>query len=641
MDKTAQRILEEIAEEREELKVSVALTFVTFAGLVGALVVPWMSGPVWLVVALYIAAYLAGGLRATKEALIELKNGSLDINLLMVLAALAAAAVGEVRDGAILLLLFSLAGTLEGYAMGNTKRSIAALMDLRPDTARRQAADGTLEAVPVETLVIGDCIVVRPGERIATDGEIIDGAGAIDQSSVTGESVPVDKSVGDTVFAGTLNQNVVLTIRVTTPASQSTLARMIALVTEAQEKRSPSERFSDWFGQRYTIAVLLGSATAFGAFVLVGFPFAEAAYKAATLLVVASPCAIVISVPAAVLSALAVAARHGVLFKGGAALEDFGNVTAIAFDKTGTLTVGAMEVVTVMPFSLTTDELLAIARTVEEHSDHPLARSVVRYADAAHIASHDEVRTETIAGKGIMTTTTEGKQYWVGNRALALQLKAELSEEVIAALTTQETTGKTSILVGVNEAVVGIIALADTPRTTAASALATLRSLGVKHIRMLTGDTSRVAHAIGATLGLRPEEVRGDLLPEDKVTVVSELRTKHTVAFVGDGINDAAALATAHVGVAMGVAGSDVAIEAADVALLSDDLETLAYSYRLSRQTNRIIKQNLIFAVGIMVLMIIVTTFWYLPLPLGVIGHEGGTLLVVANSLRLLFMKIR
>jgi Zn2+/Cd2+-exporting ATPase len=641
MDKTAQRILEEIAEEREELKVSAALTLVTLVGLVGALIVGWMSGPVWLVVGLYVAAYLAGGLRATKEALIELKNGSLDINLLMVLAALAAAAVGEVRDGAILLLLFSLAGTLEGYAMGNTKRSIAALMDLRPDTARRKLADGNIEMVPVESLAVGDAIVVRPGERIATDGEIIDGAGAIDQSSVTGESVPVDKSVGDSVFAGTLNQNVVLAIRVTTPASQSTLARMITLVTEAQEKRSPSERFSDWFGQRYTIAVLLGSATALGIFILVGFPFAEAAYKAATLLVVASPCAIVISVPAAVLSALAVAARHGVLFKGGAALEDFGNVTAIALDKTGTLTVGAMEVVAVVPLVGSADELLAVARTVEEHSDHPLARSVVRYADSAHISSHREVRTETIVGKGIVTTTEEGKQYWVGNRGLATSMRAAVTDEVEAALVAEEQAGKTAIIVGVDAAVVGIIALADTPRPTALKALATLRALGVKQVRMLTGDTARVANAIGASIGLRAEEVSGDLLPEDKVAVVSELRTKHTVAFVGDGINDAAALATAHVGVAMGVAGSDVAIDAADVALLSDDLETLAYSYRLSRQTNRIIKQNLIFAVGIMVLMIIVTTFWYLPLPLGVIGHEGGTLLVVANSLRLLFMKIR
>ncbi len=639
MDKTAQRILEEIAEERAELKVSALLTALTLLGLLVALVTGWLAGPAFVVTAAYIVTYLAGGFRAAKEAIAELFHGSLDINLLMVLAALAAAAVGEVRDGAILLLLFSLAGTLEGYAMGNTKRSIAALMDLRPDTARRQAPDGTLQEVSIDDLVVDDVIVVRPGERIATDGVIVNGAGAIDQSSVTGESVPVDKEPGDQVFAGTLNQNVVLTIRVSTHASQSTLARMITLVTEAQEKRSPSERFSNWFGQRYTIAVLVGSVAALGVFLLLGTPFELAAYKAATLLVVASPCAIVISVPAAVLSALAVAARNGVLFKGGAALEDFGNVTAIAFDKTGTLTIGAMEVVEVLPFGVTESEVVAIARTVEEHSDHPLAKSIVAYAQKASIAAYAETRTESVAGKGIVTESADGKTYWAGNRALLTLRGVPLSPTVEEVVTTLETAGKTTIIIGADTAVIGVIALADTLRPSAAAVIKELRARGVHEIRMLTGDTTKVAEAIGATAGLRPEEIHGALLPEDKVNFVAKLREKHKVAFVGDGVNDAAALATSHVGVAMGVAGSDVAIEAADVALLSDDLEKLAFTYTLSRQANRIIKQNLVFAVGIMAVMIVVTLGWHLPLPLGVIGHEGGTLLVVANSFRLLFMK--
>jgi heavy metal translocating P-type ATPase len=559
----------------------------------------------------------------------------------MVLAALAAAAVGEPRDGAILLFLFSLAGTLEGYAMGNTKRSVASLMKLRPDTARRVTADGTSDQVAVTELAIGDTVLVRPGERIAIDGIIVSGSGAIDQSSVTGESVPADKSPEDPVFAGTLNQNAVLHIRVTAEAGKSTLAKMIQLVTEAQESKAPSERFSDWFGERYTIVVLVGSISALGLFILFDIPFSEAAYKAATLLVVASPCAIVISVPAAVLSALAVAARNGVLFKGGAALEELSYVKAIAFDKTGTLTHGALYVTDVQQFSGTKEDVIMIARTVEEHSDHPLAKSIVTYAEEQNIAAQPTTDTDMIVGKGIVTTTKTGESYWVGNSSLLEKLQVEITTAHTQAIQKLEELGKTPVIVGVDHTIRGIIGLADTLRDSTKNVSAQLTKLGVKELRMFTGDTQRVAEVIGKEAGFVPENIHGSLLPQDKVALVKDLQSRNKVAFVGDGVNDAAALATAQVGIAMGVAGSDVALEAADVALLSDDLRKLAYAYKLSQQMNRIIKQNLIFAVGIMILMVIITIGWYLPLPLGVIGHEGGTLLVVANSLRLLFMKIQ
>ena len=641
MTQAVDKILLEIEEERIELRVNIILTSITLLGLIGAIIITAMDGPLWAIVAAYLATYLAGGFRAAKEAFTELWHGSLDINLLMVLAALAAAAVGEARDGAILLFLFSLAGTLEGYAMGNTKRSVASLMKLRPDTARRKMDDGTTETVNVSELKIEDVILVRPGERIAIDGEIVSGSGAIDQSSVTGESVPADKVPGDKVFAGTLNQNAVLHIRVTAEASKSTLAKMIQLVTEAQETKAPSEQFSEWFGQRYTIVVLVGSVLSLGIFILIDIPLAEAAYKAATLLVVASPCAIVISVPAAVLSALAVAARNGVLFKGGAALEDFSNVKALAFDKTGTLTHGALYVTDVQQFVGTEEELIAIARTVEEHSDHPLAKSIVTYADEKKIASYSTTDTDMIPGKGIITTNETGERYWVGNISLLQKLQIEMTTEHSAALQKLEELGKTPVIVGVNTAIHGIIGLADTLRDTTRPVLDQLRKLGVQQLKMLTGDTQRVAEVIGKEAGFTSDHIHGSLLPEDKVNLVKDLQIKYKVAFVGDGVNDAAALATAQVGVAMGVAGSDVALEAADVALLSDDLRKLAFAYQLSKEMNKIIRQNLYFAVGIMILMIIVTIGWYLPLPLGVIGHEGGTLLVVANSLRLLFMKIQ
>ncbi len=638
MEKTAQHIFAEIEAEKKEIKLSAVLTFLAFIGLIGGIAGEFFGLSLWVIVGAFILAYGAGGIPATIDALATLRQKSLDINLLMILAALAAAGVGEARDGAILLFLFSLAGTLEAYAMGSTKRAVAALMTLRPDEANLLESDGQTRKVSVELLELGDLVVVRPGERIPVDGEIKNGQGAVDQSSITGESVPVDKETGDIVFAGSVNKNAVLTIAVTKLAGESTLARMIDLVTAAQEKRSPSERFSNWFGQRYTIFVLLGSITALGIFILLGIPYSEAFYKAATLLVVASPCAIVISVPAAVLSALAIAARNGVLFKGGAALEDFGNIKIIALDKTGTLTEGRMSVTDVVAFSGDRSTVLAIAAGLESHSDHPLARSIVAYAASEGQTPFGMMNITAILGKG-MVAESSGVRYFAGNRKIVQDNKISLVPPVESRLLQLEQAGKTIVIIGTGAQIIGVVALADTLRPSAVESLHQLEALGIKRIVMLSGDSDTVAKAMGKQLGLPLENIYGNLLPEDKVAVVEQLSKDGLVAFVGDGVNDAAALVTARVGVAMGVAGTDVALEAADVALLSDDLKKLAYTYSLSKKVNRIIKQNLFFAIGIMVVMVVATLFYELPLPLGVIGHEGGTLLVVANGLRLLFMK--
>ena len=641
MEKTAQTIAEkiyaEIAEEREGLKRDALLTLLTLVGLVSGVIFQVTGAPVIYVIVAFVIAYLAGGLPAAKDAWESLKEKSLNIDLLMVLAALAAAGVGEARDGAILLFLFSLASTLEGYAMGSTKRAVAALMKLRPDEANVLQADGTTRRVSVEDLSIGERVIVRPGERLPIDGVIEKGEGAVDQSSVTGESVPVDKFVGDTVFAGTVNQNAVLCVCVSSTAEHSTIARMITLVTEAQEKRSPSEQFSDWFGERYTYVVLFGSIAALVIFLLLGIPTDDAFYKAATLLVVASPCAIVISVPAAVLSAIAAAARTGVLFKGGAALEEFGSIDIVAFDKTGTLTNGKMEVTSVVSLgSLESSEVLALAAALEQHSEHPIAASIAAYGVKMNVHTYEAHNVQAKPGKGIVAIIN-GTPYFAGNRRLLAESNLPLTAEAETTLIELETAGNTAVLIANETEILGIIAVADTLRSTAASTIEALRKKGVREIVVLTGDSHRVAEAIGRSLGLPKEAIYADLLPEDKVAAIETLRTRGKVAFVGDGVNDAAALVTSNVGIAMGVGGSDVAIEAADIALLSDDLTRITQTFQLSKKANAIIRQNLYFAVGIMAIMVVTTVFWNLPLPLGVIGHEGGTLLVVSNGLRLLF----
>lgn len=637
MKNPAETLMEELEEERKALRVNIVLTTVTLIGLLVGVYFQVTEGPFLFEALAFLVAFLAGGIPAAIGAFQNLLQKKLDIDLLMVLAAIAAALVGEARDGAILLFLFSLAGTLEEYAMGNTKRAVVALMKLRPDEANLEGADGQMTRVAVEALELGNIVVVKAGERIPVDGSILSGTSTVDQSSMTGESVPVDKDTGDAVFAGTVNGHGVLRVTVEKTASHSTLAQMIMLVTEAQAKRSPSERFSDWFGERYTILVLAGSALALLGFILFGIPYAESFYKAATLLVVASPCAIVISVPAAILAALAASARRGMLFKGGAALETFAQIDIIAFDKTGTLTEGKMKVTKVVPLGVSEHQLMQLAASLESNSEHPIAKSILAHAVTFNIMPAMVEKAEAVPGKGLYATI-EGHRYFAGNRKMLLETGVHVDAKTEEALAVLEAEGKTAIIIG-NTSVLGVIGVSDTVRESAKSTIAALRKSGIKRIVMLTGDHTTVAEAVAREIGIEPSDIYAELLPADKMAIVEKLRKEGKVSFVGDGVNDAAALATSHVGVAMGTVGSDVALEAADVALLSDDLGALLRARTLSLQANRIIKQNLIFAIGILILMVIVTIFFYLPLPLGVIGHEGGTLLVVANGLRILWQK--
>jgi heavy metal translocating P-type ATPase len=613
-----------------------ALTGITLAGMALATVDAFLSPGLWGPVGLALV-YLAGGVPTGVRALTSLwRERILDIDLLMIVAALAAAAVGAALEGAVLLTLFSLSTTLEQRAMGRARHAVEALMALRPDTALRRAPDGAVTEVPVGDLVAGDLVVLRPGARVPADGEVAEGEGSLDEATITGESMPVSKSPGAKVFEATVNLNAVLVVRVTRPVAESTVARMIELVTEAQAARAPSERFSAWFGQRYTIAVLAGAVLALAIFLALGWTMQDALYRAATLLVAASPCAVVISVPAAILSSLAAAARGGVLFKGGAALETLAEVDIFAFDKTGTLTTGKAEVTQIVTQE-PEERFLSLIAGLEAHSEHPIADAIRRYIEERGIAAVEVRDVETVPSEGITGEDVVGP-LWAGNPRMAVRMGASLDAPEYAPLTDGS---QTVVWLGRGDRVYGALTVADRPRETSAPGLAALRAAGVDTIAMMTGDRRPVGLRIAAELGLEAKHVHADLLPEDKVRLVGELAKNGKVAFVGDGVNDAAALARADVGIAMGAAGSDVALQAADVALLSEDMARLAAAHRLARRTRRVIRQNLAFAIGMMLLLVASSLFFALPLPLAVVGHEGGTVLVVLNGLRLLADPIR
>ena len=615
------------------------LAALTWAGLGVALVDAFLLPlPVLLVQGALLLAYLAGGVPAGMVALRELlREGRLDIDLLMVVAALAAASVGGALEGAVLLALFSLSGALEHRAMGRARRAVEALMALRPDTALRLRGDGSQEDVAVALLRVGDRLMLRPGARVPVDGKVQEGSGAVDESTITGEAMPVNKVYGDALHEATVNLHGVLVMQVTRDLASSTVARMIALVTEAQAMKAPSERFSEWFGARYTVAVLVGSVLVLAVLLALDWPFQEAMYRAATVLVAASPCAVVISVPAAILSALAAAARGGVLFKGGAALEMLAEVRAYAFDKTGTLTTGRAEVSDVVVLEGDEAEFVALLAGIEAASEHHIAEAVLRAAVARGVMPLAVQGVQAWPSEGITGVDAVG-ELWAGNTRMAARMGADLTDAALAEL---QAGAQTIVYLGRGAVLLGAVAVADTPRTTAQAGVAALRTAGVEQIAMMTGDRREVALRIAAELGMRPDEVFAGLMPADKVRLVDDLARQGRVAFVGDGVNDAGALARADVGIAMGAAGSEVALQAADVALLSDDMVRLALAHKLARRTARVIKQNLGFAIGAMAVLVVGGLFFNLPLPLAVIGHEGGTLLVVLNGLRLLRDPIR
>ncbi|GAA4187392.1 heavy metal translocating P-type ATPase [Shinella granuli] len=582
--------------------------------------------------------YLAGGLPATWSALTALwRDHILDIDLLMVVAAVAAAIVGAPFEGAVLLTLFSVSTTLEHQALGRARRAVEALMALRPETAFRKGEDGTTVEVPAAELAVGDVVVLRPGARVPTDGVILHGRGGIDEANITGESMPVSKEPGEQVFEATVNLDGVLDVTVTRTVGDSTIARMIQLVTEAQEAKAPSERFSAWFGQRYTVGVLLGSALALAVFYWLGRDWEQALYKAATLLVAASPCAIVISVPAAILSALSAAARGGVLFKGGGALETLAAVDTFAFDKTGTLTNGRAEVTRIVALDGEDRRFLSLLAGLEAHSEHHIAAAIRREALVHGVEPVAVVDVTSHPSAGIVGYDSFGP-IWAGNAHLVEDMGASVDDPAFRELADSS---QTVVYLGRGATVLGAVSVADEARASSAPALAALRAGGVNRIVMMTGDRRPVALRIGTELGLAPGEVHAEMLPQDKVLQVGDLARDGKVAFVGDGVNDAAALARADVGIAMGAAGSDVALQAADVALLSEDMKKLADAHRLARRTAVIIRQNLVLAIGAMLVLVTGGLFFDLPLPLAVIGHEGGTVLVVLNGLRLLSDRIR
>jgi Cd2+/Zn2+-exporting ATPase len=609
------------------------------------------GAPEWLPLACYLAAYLFGGFFTVREAIENLRRRRFEIDTLMLVAAGGAAALGAWAEGALLLFLFSLGHALEHYAMGRAKRAIEALAELAPKTAVVRRGGATVE-VPVEALVLGDVVLVKPNERLPADGFVVAGDSSVNQAPVTGESMPVDKSaVADfeaaranpdrvdpahRVFAGTINGAGTLEIEVTRLSTDSALAKVVKLVSEAETQKSPTQRFTDRFERIFVPSVLALAVLLLFAWTVIDEPFRDSFYRAMAVLVAASPCALAIATPSAVLSGIARAARGGVLVKGGGPLENLGSLTAIAFDKTGTLTKGEPRITDLVPLSGASEaELLATAVAVEALSDHPLAEAIVkdgraRLGDAPVAAASD---LESLTGRGVRATLAGdivliGKAEMFGGDGVA-----PLSAEGAAAVDRLRAQGRTTMVVRRGDRDLGVIGLLDTPREAARRTLSVLRSLGMSRMIMISGDHQRAAEAIAAEVGL--DEAWGDLMPEDKVAAIKKLRSEGKVAMVGDGVNDAPAMASATVGIAMGAAGSDVALETADVALMADDLSHLPFAVGLSRRTRSVIRQNVFVSLGVVAILVPATIFG-LGIGPAVAMHEGSTLLVVINALRLL-----
>jgi Cd2+/Zn2+-exporting ATPase len=614
------------------------------------------GAPSWLPTAFYIAAYLFGGFFTLREAIDNLKLRKFEIDTLMLVAAAGAAALGALAEGALLLFLFSIGHALEHYAMGRAKRAIEALAELAPATATVRR-DGQTSEIPVEELQVGDVVIVRPNERLPADGFVIKGSSAIDQAPVTGESIPVDKvPVGDVeaarakpdavesssrVFAGTINGGAAIEIEVTRRSNESALAKVVELVSEAETQKSPTQRFTDRFERIFVPSVLVLVALLLCAGLVIDEPFRDTFYRAMAVLVAASPCALAIATPSAVLSGVARAARGGVLVKGGAPLENLGSLKAIAFDKTGTLTEGRPRITDVVTIGGTDEgDLLAVAVAVESLSDHPLAQAIVKDG-RERLGSREPVAAtdlKSLTGRGV-TAMVEGEPVWIGKAEMfGVDGVPALGAEATDAIGRLRENGRTTMVVRKGDRDLGAIGLMDTPRAAARDALAKLRALGITRMIMISGDNQKVAEAIAKEVGL--DEAWGDLMPEDKVTAIRKLAGEDKVAMVGDGVNDAPAMANATVGIAMGAAGSDVALETADVALMADDLAHLPFAVGLSRHTRGIIRQNVFVSLGV-VAVLVPATILGLGIGPAVALHEGSTLLVVANALRLLAYRDR
>ena len=628
----------------EEISCGLGLAF-----LIAALIVEktTSAGPVTHV--LYAGAYLFAGQQGVRSAIASLREKVLDVDVLMVLAAIGAALIGAPFEGALLLFLFSFSNVLQRHAMDRTQRAIESLLTLRPSEALVKRDSGNIK-LPVEEIEIGEIVIVRPGEQIAVDGELSEGSTNVDESSLTGESMPVSKAVGSPLFAGTINQSGGIELKVTKRAEDSALARMVKLVAEAQAEKSKTQRFLERAEQYYAMGVIAFTIGVFLVpFLFMDEDFPKAFYRAMTIMVVASPCALIISTPATVLSAIGGAARRGILIKGGSHLERAAHIDIVAIDKTGTLTVGKpslTEIVTpqgIHPLSaeLPTEarRLLEIAAALEVRSEHPLAHAIVVSAAGLGIQPAAATDFQSTAGKGA-EATVGGTRHVVGSERLFREIKASGMDTLEKHSVPLQAMGKTCVWLGLRDGdsvtAEAVLVMADTIRPAARQLTAELHRLGVKKVVMLTGDQRPVADAIAREAAV--DEVHAGLLPEDKLKIIRQLKLVGTVMMVGDGVNDAPALATSDIGVAMGAAGTDVAMETADIVLMGDRLENIPLLLAHTRRARRILLQNLIFATSVIVVLVISALGFSLALPLGVIGHEGSTVLVCLNGLRLLMI---
>ncbi|MFF2010022.1 heavy metal translocating P-type ATPase [Streptomyces sp. NPDC058195] len=600
-----------------------------------ALPVYLLDGPAWLWTALFAATYLTGGWEPGWEGLRALKDKTLDVDLLMVVAAIGAAAIGQVLDGALLIVIFATSGALEAVATARTADSVRGLLDLAPHTATRLLPDGTEETVDAQALVVGDTVLVRPGERVGADGHVVGGTSDVDQATITGEPLPVAKQTGDEVFAGTLNGTGVLRVRVERDPSDSVIARIVRMVEEASGTKAPTQLFIEKIEQRYSIGMVLATLAVFGIPLLCGDGLRPALLRAMTFMIVASPCAVVLSTMPPLLSAIANAGRHGVLAKSAVVMERLGRIDTVALDKTGTLTEGTPYVTDLRPLhgrGLDDDGLLRLAASAEHPSEHPLARAVVAAAHERGLALSEAEGFTSTPGQGV-TATVDGHLVTVGAPARLLDgASHEPHRKAVAEL---EEAGRTTVVVLRDGVPVGVLGIADRLRPDAAATVAALTRLTGRVPVLLTGDNERAAAQLAAEVGIT--EVRAGLLPQDKVAAVREWEAQgRRVLVVGDGVNDAPALAAAHSAIAMGRAGSDLALETADAVVVRDELATIPSVVQLSRTARRLVLQNLAIAGAFITVLVAWDLIGTLPLPLGVAGHEGSTVIVGLNGLRLL-----